>query len=103
MGLFQPGEPAGFAGFKISGLGNQGNQTDFGWIRLLVTDNPVTGFPETLKAVDWAIEETPGKGIDAGQVGEATPEPNLLPLAILAAGALGVIELRRRHKALSRD
>jgi len=100
-GLFQPGLPAGFAGVEITGLGSHGNQTDYGWIRLLVTDNPATGFPQTLRAVDWAIDETPGENIDAGQTGQATPEPDLRPLAMLAAGALGVIELRRRRQARS--
>ncbi|MEM1445580.1 MAG: PEP-CTERM sorting domain-containing protein [Planctomycetota bacterium] len=71
----------GFLGlsFPISGA------THFGWVRVDV-DNAASAFT----IVDWAYESVAGEGINAGEV----PEPG--SLALLAAGAAGLIARRRK-------
>ena len=62
----------------------------FGWIR--VTIDNATG---TFVINDWAYNDVPGVGINAG----AIPEPSTLGL--LAAGAAGVASMRRRRESQS--
>lgn len=57
----------------------------FGWIRVDI-DNAAG----TFNIVDWAYEDQPGVGIEAG----AVPEPG--SLALLAAGAAGLASIRRK-------
>lgn len=83
----------GFAGFKTAG----GN---FGWIRLLW--NASNGFPNSITAVDWAIEDS-GAGILAGATSAAAvPEPGTLSMALLAAGAAGIAAWRKRRAAAAK-
>ncbi len=58
----------------------------FGWIRVDI-DNAAG----TFNIVDWAYEDQPGVGINAG---DGIPEPG--SLALLAAGAVGLAAKRRR-------
>lgn len=58
----------------------------FGWVRVSI-DNAAGTFVIN----DWAYNATPGEGLLAGQV----PEPTTLGL--LAAGAAGLVSLRRRQ------
>ena len=65
--------------------------TNYGWVHLTTTGT--TGFPATI--VDYAYEDS-GGSILAGQV----PEPSTFALlGVMAAGALGVREWRKRKAA----
>ena len=94
LGDFTAGVP-GLAGFAITGQGTSGTQTNYGWIRLEYLDNPTTGFPQILEAVDWAVQ-TDGSSIPAGYV----PEPGTMSLGLLAVGAAGIAALRRRWRTV---
>ena len=96
-GNFSSGQP-GYAGLKIK---TAGGGLDFGWLKLEFTEQ--SGLPHLLTALAFGIEETPGAPILAGQTSDAvaTPEPGSMGLAILAAGAAGVVALRRRRKQTS--
>src|SRR5262249_16977276 len=89
-GTWVAGQTA-FGGFHSNG--------DFGWIRLRF-DNNAKGYPNSITAIDWAYNNT-GAPIIAGDTGAptATPEPGSLSLLALAAGATGILALRRRKKA----
>lgn len=93
-GNFASGKPA-FVGLSFANLGN----TDYAWIELEFTDNG--GFPFYLDALAFGVDTDPGQlpgSFAAGQTGPSAPEPGTMSLAILAAGAAGVIALRRRRK-----
>ncbi len=94
-GHFVSGAP-GIIGLDISQQGSQHTQNDYGWMRLVFTENQ-SGYPETLTAIDWAIQ-TDGTPIEAGVVPASTPEPGTMGLGLLAVGAAGVTALRRRRK-----
>jgi hypothetical protein len=100
VGFFSPLPATGFAGvsFRVNG------QTDFGWIRLKVTDGGAgDGFPHQLTAVDWAYDNT-GAPIRAGEThasSAAVPEPSTFALALLGAGFAGVLAWRRRRQAVA--
>jgi hypothetical protein len=95
----------------VNGLvGIQLGNGDYGWIRLRFDDlglnQPLStllgatlqdgvGFPDGMTVVDWAYEDS-GAAIAAGDQGTTVPEPT--PLALLAAGAVGLGRLRRRSK-----
>lgn len=83
---------SGFGAFRFTVGGKQ----DYGWVRLIYTDSS-NGAPDSITAIDWAY------GADGTpiitDVPSATPEPSTADLALLAAGALGVLALRRRKKA----
>jgi hypothetical protein len=81
-----------FAAFRFQ---TTSGKTDFGWVRLLFTESN-NGMPNSVTAVDWAYNSG-GLPINAGDV--ATPEPGTAALGLLAAGAAGVIALRRKRKA----
>ena len=71
-----------------------GSQTDYGWLELSLRNGFDTG--PIVDVIGYAYD-TSGKPIPAG----AVPEPKHLPLALaaLALGAIGVRELRAKHKA----
>jgi hypothetical protein len=81
----------GFVGVQF-----QHNGADhYAWIRLSFEDrSPTNGQADRLTIVDWAYQATEGFGIKAGQT---VPEPT--PLALLAAGAVGIGSFRRKRKA----
>ena len=93
FGNFSAGN-SGFAGvdFKTGTVLDQ--KTYYGWVRLVYTGAP----PNSITAIDWAWETTPGMAIQAGQTVEQSgaPEPGTAALSLLALGAAGVLALRRR-------
>jgi hypothetical protein len=92
-GVFPDGVP-GFAGFQLS-------NGDLGWVRLEWNDSTYhDGYPDHLIAIDAAYNDVAGQPILAGQgISAATPEPGSMPLALLAAGAIGIAAWKRRRKA----
>lgn len=81
-----------------------GGQTDYGWIRLHVTEDG-EGFPTEIEASAFAYNSC-GGGIGAGSTVDeggpgcavsASPEPATMPLALLALGSAGVLAWRRRR------
>jgi len=92
------GNQTGFAAFKFS---TAAKGTDFGWVRLKYTLG-TNGLANAITAVDYAYDNT-GASILAGQkTSSATPEPSTAALALLAAGAAGVVALRRRRQTAVR-
>ena len=94
-GDFSAGQ-SGFAGVDFQTGTGLNQKTYYGWLRLVYTGGP----PNSLTAVDWAYETTPGLAIHAGQTAEpgGTPEPGTAALSMLALGAAGVLALRRRKR-----
>ena len=80
----------GFLGVQFQ----HANATHYGWIRLNFEDTDNDGQLDRITAIDWAYQATEGFGIRAGQT---VPEPT--PLALLAAGAVGIAGFRRKRKA----
>jgi MYXO-CTERM domain-containing protein len=79
--------------FSVFHNSNSTTSTYLGWIRLEWTDMDNT---ETLTAIDWAYNDTPGASILTGQgIPAPTPEPSR---ALLALAGLGAMALRRRRK-----
>ncbi len=73
-----------------------GPDTHYGWIRVRMLD------ATTLDAVivDYAYNDTPDEGIDAGFTGvPVVPVPNAAALGLLALGGLGVRAYRQRQKS----
>ncbi len=94
-GNFRSGQPA-FVGLSFATIGKN---TDYGWIELEFTDKG--GFPYYLDALAFGIDTDPGQlpgSFAAGETGPSAPEPGTMSLAILAAGAAGVMALRRRRR-----
>ena len=79
----------GFAGVRFKRAGND----HFAWIRLHFADTSNNGLADTATIIDWAWSDFAGGPIQAG----STPEP--APLALLAAGAVGIASFRRKKKA----
>jgi hypothetical protein len=93
-GSFPP-TATGFVGVSFQ----VGAQTDYGWIRLQVTDGGAgDGYPHQVTAVDWAYDDSGAPSMAGHMGGTAVPEPASATLALLAAGALGVCALRRRKQ-----
>jgi MYXO-CTERM domain-containing protein len=89
-GAWGPGTVTGFVGFK--------NASVLGWMRIVVDNNGSTGYPDAVKLIDYAYTAL-GGSIKAGQTSSSTtPEPGTAALGLLAAGAAGLVELRRRRK-----
>ena len=104
LGHFQLGQK-GIVGIRLA----SGN---YGWIRLRIDDlgdnNPFDGYtgtpnapllsgahyPDRVTVIDWAYEDSPGAAIEA-------PAPT--PLALLAAGAVGIAAFRRRKARPARS
>jgi len=91
-GPFKPSQ-TGFAGF---GIHTAGGNDFYGWVRLEFMDSPRG--PDKVEAIDYAVSNVAGASINAGQeaASSAVPEPSTSALALLAAGAAGVLALRRR-------
>ena len=91
----------GYVGFKF----NNGVHSYYGWLRVDVTGDG-NGRPTSLSLVSedgdvgaYALADSlGGQNIEAGQV-SAIPEPTSMAsgLALLALGAAGVREMRRRR------
>lgn len=82
----------GFAGFSF---GTGGGGTDYGWVRLDFTLGR-NQLAQSITAVDWAYTNGP---ITTGNSG--APEPSTFAMGLLAAGAAGVVALRKRRVATS--
>lgn len=106
VGQFAPSQ-TGFAGVKLHL--NDGDH--FGWIRIHVGAD-TDGFPNLITVKDWAFDCTPGEAIKAGDgtsssasctpgSGGSVPEPS--SLALLAAGAAGLMAFRKRRNQSARS
>ena len=85
----------GFAGVDFKTGTGLDQKTYYGWVRLKYTNS--NNVPNSITAIDWAYEATPGAAIHAGDTGiSGTPEPGTAALSLLALGAAGVLALRRR-------
>ena len=91
---WQPGK-YGFAGFEIQT--SIFHHTDYGWIQLMFNEGS-NGLANGITVKDWAYDSS-GNAIltDATGQSSGTPEPSTLAMALLAAGAAGVLALRRRR------
>jgi hypothetical protein len=89
-GPWGPGNVTSFAGFRTLG-------GDLGWLELSVQNDP-NGIPTEVTVISYAYNETPGGAINAGQT-SAVPEPSSMVLALLGAGAVGLMALRRAKAA----
>jgi hypothetical protein len=88
----------GFAGVKFT----EGGQPHYGWVRLEYSAWP-DGSPVSITAIDWAYNDVAGAPIRAGQTSDESgsslvPEPSGKALALLAAGAMGVLAWRKRRR-----
>jgi hypothetical protein len=79
----------GFAGLRFT----QGGLKHFGWLRLKFIED-AKGIPDAITAIDWAYNDVAGAPIRAGQT-SSVPEPDGKALALLAAGSLGLLALRK--------
>jgi hypothetical protein len=90
----------GFETYKKEGFGPNGYGpipgSEVGWVRVQFDTN----WPGSFEIFDYAYN-TDGP-IDAGQT-SATPEPNYLPLMLLAGGATGVLAWKRRRSQPAPD
>jgi hypothetical protein len=91
---FGPPDVTGFVGFMAYSTVNPSPILRFGWIRVRWSADPISGFPNSIEALDWAIEDS-GAAILAG----AVPEPGTMSMALLAAGAAGIVAWRKRKNA----
>jgi hypothetical protein len=84
-----------FIGFKAP-------NGDLGWLQIEVLDRNGDGYADQIKAIAYGYNTVAGASIEAGQTSSApaTPEPGTASLALLAAGAAGIVALRKaRAKA----
>jgi hypothetical protein len=97
----------GFLGVEFNGKTSRGRAgaREYGWVRLRVSGRSSRSFgaffPRSVTVIDWAYN-TDG-AILAGQTSGATPpavpEPSTMPIMLLAAGAGGVLEWKRRRQS----
>ncbi len=83
-----PGSNSGYLGVRF----NIGTAEHFAWMRLTVAPQ-ASATPRAITVHEWAYEDVPGVGIEAG----AIPEPSALGL--LALGSVGLAARRRRKVA----
>jgi hypothetical protein len=92
---FPDNPPSGYVGLKFA---SGGGETVFGWAKVsIVGDVTNPNFPAAEIHVDGFAYATDGTPITAGQVPEPT-SGTLSALGLLAMGAAGVAERRRRKK-----
>ena len=89
----------GFVGVSFKKNGN----THYGWIKIHVTNdlavdsnNTIIRGDSDITALGWAYQDIPNRPILAG---DTIPEPSSGGLALLAAGAAGIAQLRRKRSA----
>jgi hypothetical protein len=80
----------GFVGIRLT----DGDDVYYGWLRLSVSN--YNNYNITATLIDWAYENTPGLGIEAGSL-ISIPEPTTT--AVLFAGAIAAFVVLRRRKA----
>jgi hypothetical protein len=97
-GPFKPSQ-TGFVGFGIHTTA--GGNDYYGWVRLEFMDS--SRGPDEIEAIDYAVNDVAGAPIDAGEgaTSSSAPEPSTAAMALLAAGAAGVLALRRRKAQAS--
>ena len=83
----------GYVGFKFQ---TTDGSTHYGWFQISLDPNAfnddTTGTPSTT-VLGWAYNSVADQGILAGQI----PEPNSIALALLGAGAAGLMYWRRKR------
>lgn len=84
----------GIVGFTVFG-------GDLGWMKIKIGDQNSDGYPDQLTILSYAYNTTPGAPITAGEAPASSPEPGTAALGLLAAGAAGILALRRRKEAQS--
>jgi hypothetical protein len=88
---FTVNSSSNLVGFRFQNEAN-GNQIEYGWMRISLS---TSAFSQPRTIVEYAYDDS-GVGILAGQV----PEPSTFALlGVMAAGALGVREWRKRKAA----
>jgi hypothetical protein len=97
--VIDPGTPLNFnssnniIGFRFTEATLNGGAVAYGWIRISLS---ASAFSQPRMVVEYAYENSQGVGINAG----AIPEPSTFALlGVMAAGALGVREWRKRKAA----
>jgi hypothetical protein len=93
------GAGSGYMGIEFTESGVNGGNPVFGWMQIskTVDGEPPRGGPTGITFVDWAYDDT-GAAIAAGAT--TVPEPS--SLALLAAGAVGLLA-RRGYVKLRRE
>jgi hypothetical protein len=95
-GYWNPNAAPGFAGIEFT----EGGQNHFGWIQIELAN---VHNDYSITAIDWAYNSVAGAPIAAGQTSSATPEPTGQAMALLSAGFLGVLALRRSRKLAAKS
>lgn len=90
-GIWPGGNPTATSGFAGVQFADTGFQLHTGWLRLEL-HNDANGAPDKLTLIDWAYESVSGAPIHVADV----PEPS--SLALLAAGAAGLLAFRTRRR-----
>jgi hypothetical protein len=90
-GLWRANAAPAFAGIEFT----EGGQNHFGWVQIEFA-NVHNNY--SITAIDWAYNSVAGAPIVAGQTSSGTPEPTSQAMALLSAGFLGVLALRRSRK-----
>lgn len=88
----------GFMGVQFTDPTTNGGNPVYGWVQIskTVAGEPPVGGPDGITFVDWAYDNT-GSAIAAGDTG-ASPVPEPTTLALMAAGAVGILVRRGRVK-----
>lgn len=88
----------GYMGIEFSEASVNGGNPVYGWVQIskTIAGDPPRGGPSGITMVDWAYDDS-GAAIAAGDTG-ASPVPEPTSLALMAAGAIGVLVRRGRVK-----
>lgn len=91
---------SGFVGFKFTAGPQSG---DIGWVKIKLTETPGAVATFQYQVLAAAYNTTPGDPIIAGATTwtSSVPEPGTLGLAVLALGAAGIANWRKRRKEAS--